>query len=244
MQTINYNYLELKPGSSVLDLGCGEGRHSIGQSRLPEACTVLGFDLCLDDINKAKSKAREHLELCQEYSLDPGPVPYWVNGNGLQLPFADNSFDLVICSEVLEHIPDYQGLLKELQRVLKPGGQFALSVPRQWPERLCWSFSDEYSKTPGGHIRIFDANKLTREVQALGFSKRGQHWAHALHSPYWWLKCLLWDKPNHPLVRAYHRLLVWDLLKAPWITRTLEQVLNPVMGKSVVIYFQQTDGTP
>jgi hypothetical protein len=40
----------------------------------------------------------------------------------------------------------------------------------------------------------------------------------------------------HPLVRAYHRLLVWDIAKAPALTRTTERVLNPVLGKSTVVY--------
>ena len=64
------------------------------------------------------------------------------------------------------------------------------------------------------------------------------HWAHALHSPYWWLKCLFWSSADsNPLVKAYHRLLVWDLMQQPWLTRTLERLLNPLMGKSVAMYF-------
>jgi hypothetical protein len=39
-----------------------------------------------------------------------------------------------------------------------------------------------------------------------------------------------------PLVRAYHRLLVWDLMKRPWLTRTAERLLDPLFGKSFVIY--------
>jgi hypothetical protein len=40
-------------------------------------------------------------------------------------------------------------------------------------------------------------------------------------------------------VRLYHRLLVWDLMKRPWITRAIDTLLNPVMGKSVVLYFSK-----
>jgi len=58
--------------------------------------------------------------------------------------------------------------------------------------------------------------------------------------PYWWLKCLFWRSDAEPWpVRFYHRLLVWDLMKRPWITRAIDTLLNPVMGKSVVLYFSK-----
>jgi hypothetical protein len=58
--------------------------------------------------------------------------------------------------------------------------------------------------------------------------------------PYWWLKCLFWrtdDQNEAAIVTGYHKFLVWDLIKQPWITRTLEKLLNPLLGKSVVMYF-------
>ena len=65
-----------------------------------------------------------------------------------------------------------------------------------------------------------------------------RHHAHALHSPYWWLKCAVGvDRDQHPLVRGYHRLLVWDMMKAPRTTRLAERALDPVIGKSVALYF-------
>lgn len=160
--------------------------------------------------------------------------------NGLHLPFADATFDKVICSEVLEHIPDYRGVLKEIQRVLKPGGDFAASVPRRWPERICWWLSSEYHEVEGGHIRIFDSAELREDIEREGFLCTGRHWAHALHVPYWWLKCLFWDqRDDHPLIVLYHRFLVWDMLDRPLFTRTLEWLANPLLGKSVVMYFRK-----
>ncbi|HCG70405.1 MAG TPA: SAM-dependent methyltransferase, partial [Gammaproteobacteria bacterium] len=56
----------------------------------------------------------------------------------------------------------------------------------------------------------------------------------------WWLKCLLWDSADdNVLVRGYHRMLVWDLMQRPWLTQTLDRLFNPVLGKSVVMYFRQ-----
>jgi hypothetical protein len=63
------------------------------------------------------------------------------------------------------------------------------------------------------------------------------HRAHALHSPYWWLKCAVGiDNDDNPAVRAYLKLLTWDITDAPRVTRALDRVLNPVLGKSVVVY--------
>jgi hypothetical protein len=65
----------------------------------------------------------------------------------------------------------------------------------------------------------------------------GYHHAHGLHSPYWWLKCAVGvGNDNHPLARAYHRLLVWDIMKSPAATRLAERALNPLIGKSLVLY--------
>ena len=75
-------------------------------------------------------------------------------------------------------------------------------------------------------------------MQGMGFVLTGRGSAHALHVPYWWLKCLFWRADPEPWpVRLYHRLLVWDLMKRPWITRAVDALLNPFMGKSIVLYF-------
>jgi hypothetical protein len=50
------------------------------------------------------------------------------------------------------------------------------------------------------------------------------------------------DEDQHPLVRAYHRLLVWDIMRKPLLTRVAEWVLNPVIGKSLVLYLRKPGG--
>jgi SAM-dependent methyltransferase len=164
----------------------------------------------------------------------------FIQGSGHELPFPDNAFDHVICSEVLEHIPDYPSFLREINRVLKPGGLFAVSVPRYFPEWVCWQLSDAYHQVEGGHVRIFQASHLRQRIQSIGFKFLSRHWAHSLHVPYWWLKCLFWNRSEeHFLVTQYHRLLVWDLMQRPWLTQFLDRLLNPFLGKSVVMYFRQ-----
>ena len=118
-------------------------------------------------------------------------------------------------------------------------------MPRYFPEWVCWQLSDAYHEVEGGHIRIFKARDLSDAIQALGMQPTARHWAHALHVPYWWLKCLFWGRePEHFLVRQYHRLLVWDLMQKPWLTRTLDRFFNPILGKSIVMYFRRPGSTP
>lgn len=71
----------------------------------------------------------------------------------------------------------------------------------------------------------------------------GAHHAHALHTPYWWLRCLVGvSREDHPLVAAYHRFLVWDIVRSPRLTRAVDRVLCPVLGKSLVVYFVRLPG--
>ena len=144
---------------------------------------------------------------------------------------------------MLEHIPNFIAVIGELNRVLKPGGNLCVSVPRAWPERICWWLSKDYYNTPGGHIRIFNAGFLRQEIHRQGLNCYRQHGAHALHVPYWWLRCLLWNEgEKQPWVAAYHRFLVWDLMERPALTRWIDKLCNPWMGKSVVMYFNKPRG--
>jgi len=234
LETIDFNRLNIRPGDRLLDLGCGEGRHSISAYLLADA-EIVGLDLGLKDLKTAKERLTDFL-------TPPAKGGYcaFIQGTGHQLPFPDNSFDHVICSEVLEHIPDYPSFLREINRVLKPGGLFAVSVPRYFPEWVCWQLSEGYHRIEGGHVRIFQASQLRQRIQSMGFRFLSRHWAHSLHVPYWWLKCLFWDRDEeHFLVTQYHRLLVWDLMQRPWLTQFLDRLLNPFLGKSVVMYFRQ-----
>lgn len=234
MQTVEFSHFPLASGDRVLDLGCGEGRHVISAYVAADVHSV-GVDLSLEDLRTTREKFSDFDEpgnAAKAFSLS--------SASALALPFADDTFDKVICSEVLEHIPDYVAALREIERVLRPGGLFCASVPRRWPEKICWALSEGYYQTPGGHLRIFRSSELRQEIESLGFDHYHRHWAHALHVPFWWLKCLFWkNRDSNWLVRQYHRLLVWDIIERPTSTRVLEKIINPVMGKSVVMYFRK-----
>jgi SAM-dependent methyltransferase len=163
-----------------------------------------------------------------------------LRGDARRLPFPDAAFDVVIVSEVLEHVPDDHTVIAELTRVLRPEGTVAVTVPRWWPERICWALSDAYHQVEGGHVRIYRRCQLLRRLRAAALVPHGSHHAHALHSPYWWLKCLFGpDNERALLPRLYHQMLVHDIMRGPWWTRLPERLLNPVAGKSLVIYLRK-----
>jgi len=83
---------------------------------------------------------------------------------------------------------------------------------------------------------------LEARLGSVGVRVTGHHYAHGLHSPYWWLKCLVGTKNDKNFfVRNYHRLLVWDIMKAPRTTRYMERVLAPLIGKSVIVYLAKPE---
>ena len=239
MLTVRLPLLDLEPKATVLDLGCGKGRHALGiwQHLGDQNPKVTGLDLSAEDIEACKEQFDRYLKPLFPDRAEPIK---WLVGDALNCPFKDHSFDLVLCSEVLEHLPDYGACIDECYRLIKPGGTLAISVPRWWPEQICWWLSSAYHNQPGGHLRIFWANKLRTEIEARNFRHYKTHHAHGLHSPYWWLQCAIWEgREKSRMVAAYRRFLEWDILKAPLLTRGLESIAGPVMGKSVVMYFRR-----
>jgi len=240
--TVDYDLLHLEPGQLLLDMGAGAGRHAFESYRRGARVIAVDYDRAeLKDVAALFGA----MEAAGEAPAEARAAV--VNGDGTRLSFADDTFDRIICSEVLEHIPDVEAAAAELFRVLKPGGIMAATVPTWFPEQVCWAINDEYHApfVPGGHVRIFSEPKLRHLLRDAGFRPGASHHAHALHSPYWWLKCAVGPtNDDHPLVKAYHQLLVWDITKAPKLTRWTEKLLNPVLGKSLVVYARKPAPVP
>ena len=239
MLTVDYDRLDVGPGMTVLDLGCGEGRHAFEAYR--RGACVVALDSGLAEVTTTKEWLAA---IAAAGEAPPGARAEVVRGDLLALPFPDRSVDRVIAAEVLEHIPDDVTAIGEIARVLRPGGRVAVTVPRYGPERLCWALSDAYHANEGGHVRIYRGDVLRGRLAAAGLAPGEEHHAHALHAPFWWLKCAVGVDREPAVVRAYHRLLVWDLTKRPWLTRTAERLLDPVVGKSLVVYADKSPARP
>lgn len=237
MLTVDFSRLDLAAGSWVLDAGCGSGRHLSEAYRFRDV-NVVGIDMSRKD----SGKANKTLDCMIHEAQDGGGIKLVSVSDITNLPFADETFDVVICSEVLEHIPDHRKAAAEIIRVLKPGKSLVVSVPRYMPERICWALSRDYHNEEGGHIRIFRKKELIDLLESSGTKCVDSAWAHSLHSPYWWLKCFVGHKNDeHTMVKLYHRFLVWDIMKKPLLTRGLDKMLNPLISKSIVLYLKKGD---
>lgn len=235
MLTVDFDRFPVSAGHRVLDVGCGAGRHSF--EALRRGARVVAFDRDADELAGA---AELLAAMRAEGEAPAGANGVAARGDVLTLPFLDGAFDRVIASEILEHVPEDGRAMEEIARVLRPGGLAVVTVPRLWPERVCWALSERYRNTPGGHVRVYSARELEARLAGAGLTPIARDHAHALHSPYWWLKCAVGvDRDDHPLARAYHRLLVWDITARPLVTRLAERALAPVMGKSLVMYLRK-----
>ena len=147
--------LVAQPGELILDIGCGNARDII--PILEAGATVVGVDLSAGMIEQA----RQDLAIAgyRDVRLEVG--------DATQLAFASGTFDKVLCSEVIEHIPDASQAIREMARVLKPGGVLVISTPN----RRSWYGFDRYGVWTGLLRRRwnhpFDNWRTMRELRSL-----------------------------------------------------------------------------
>jgi 2-polyprenyl-3-methyl-5-hydroxy-6-metoxy-1,4-benzoquinol methylase len=137
------------PGRRILDLGGGMGGTSVALALAGAAPLAFEYNRAYCDIIRLRA-ARYNLAL---------PV---VSGAGERLPFADASFDLLICWDVIEHVQDPERLLAELARVLRPGGRALITVINRF------AFRD-----PHYHLPLL--NWLPRRLAEALIARRGRH---------------------------------------------------------------------
>ncbi len=234
MLTVRYEKLGLRPGELFLDAGAGFGRHAFEAAR--RGARVVALDYAAEELTGTRATFGA-MAVAGEIPMDR--FVGVLRGDATRLPFPDGTFDRIVTSEVLEHIQDDVAAITELTRVLKPGGTLGVTVPTWWPEKINWMLSDEYHapKSAGGHVRIYSATELKAKLRAAGLDVVGSHHAHALHSPYWWLRCAVGPRrEDHPMVARYRRFLEWEIVRGPRSARLAERALSPMLGKSLIVY--------
>ena len=231
METFNFKHINLKKVKNMVDVGCGNGRHlkSLG-FKLKEA-KIIGIDQSFNEISSLKREFDNHI--CKNQNNYT-----FLNEDVRHIALPNNSQDLVICSEVLEHVPNFEKVLKECHRILKPGAVLLISVPTYFPESLCWKYSKKYMQTPGGHIRIFKNSFLLEEFNKLKLTLFKHHREHAMHSLYWIFKARN-NMEDSDFLRSFHGLLVKQMFGQAKFSYALEKILNPFFGKSECYYLRK-----
>jgi SAM-dependent methyltransferase len=171
----------------VVDVGCGDGRHILAAAE--RGCFSVGLDYDHAELRKARQRlGGRRIDL--------------VAGDASRLPFRDAAFDAVICTETLEHLPDDVGAIREIGRILQPGGLLHGAVPSHFTELVYWRLSEGYHNTPGGHVRIYAPRKLTTRLARAGLRVTGVRYVHFIDSLVWLRFCLtdyLRPQRAHPL---------------------------------------------
>lgn len=242
MLTIKFDRLGISPGDLTLDVGAGFGRHCFEIAR--RGGRVVALDHAPEEVIATRATIGAMVAAGE---ITEDVFAGVLRGDATRLPFDDGVFDVVVTSEVLEHIQDDVAAIAEMVRVLRPGGVFAASVPSWFPEVVNWRLSADYHApaAPGGHVRIYSSTELAAKLRAGGLTITGRHRAHALHSPYWWLRCAVGPhNEQHPAVVRYRRFLEWEITEQPRSTAVIERVLAPALGKSFVIYARKAAGAP
>jgi len=226
LEVVDLDLLGVQPGTRVLDVGCGVGHLMLRMAR--RGCRVTGVELIRADLRSAR---RLLGEIWQQVDL--------IEGDGGRLPFADESFDFVTCTETLEHVADYGLALRELARVLRPGGHLAVSVPDTLPELVARELSELYRTDPWGHRRIFTRGGIVRAVEAAGPRVYARRLRNSVEAVYWTLLRLV---DACPLLRGW-ALAALDRWRErsnsePYslLYHVLDEAGNRVFPKSVVVY--------
>ncbi len=232
-------HFRIQPGERVLDLGCGSGRHTIEACLWP--CYTVGVDLSRHDLLRARWMLADK----QRRKIARGHADFIV-ADAQFLPFRDGAFDRVMCTEVLEHIPDDRQGMRELARVLRGGGEIAVSVPNYLPERVFWRLSWEYWHTPGGHVRIYRPGEAARALEGNGLELHTRRYRHSIQSVYWFFRCLFGkNNENFIFVRLLQHFINWyHHRRRLRMLELAESVADLVIGKDMILYGRKPESSP
>jgi ubiquinone/menaquinone biosynthesis C-methylase UbiE len=148
----------LQPGR-MLDIGCSNGDWALYWENLGWKCSGIDID-------------KEHVEIACQRGIDAKHCDL----NRDPVPFADHSFDLIFAGEVIEHLVDTDGFLRELQRCVRPGGAVLITTPNlvSFENRVrillgIYPIWVNYNLAGSGHVRAYTPRVLKKQLREYGF---------------------------------------------------------------------------
>lgn len=146
----------LQRGHRILEIGSGRG--ALLQELRARGLDAIGVETSADRIEETRARF--------------GPLPVQ-QSSGVALPFPDDSFDIVLSFDVFEHIPGSDEHLREVRRVLKPGGWYLLQTPSKWSntvfETIRWR---SFTRWRADHCSLHTYGQLERRFRRHGFETR------------------------------------------------------------------------
>jgi SAM-dependent methyltransferase len=163
------------PGLSYLDVGCGAGTYTRWLSE--QGLRVVGLDYSQPTLTKARQRASPEIPLCA--------------GDATRLPFPDASFDGALCFGVLQAVSDSAPVVRELARILKPGGDLWIDALNGSGLAARFEKARLQLKGKGMHLRYELHGHLTRILSSSGFGELTLHWLPIAPSRIHWLQPLV-----------------------------------------------------
>ncbi len=155
-----FDVLALKGDETILDLACGPGIYARAFAKRASRGSVVGFDLSVPMLNYAADRARRQ-------NLNN---ILFVRGNAMDLPFMEDSFDVVNCCGALHLFPEHEQVVHTVHKILKPGGRFTVAAARR-PEGKVAQKIIAYSGEKSGTTYYTDQRILSL-LQDAGFTQK------------------------------------------------------------------------
>jgi ubiquinone/menaquinone biosynthesis C-methylase UbiE len=218
----------IQPEQTVIDVGCGDSGF-IGFVAERGAAVIL---IDRDARRLASTEAR--------VKLSPARGCHAVQSDCDPIPLRDGIGDLVICTEVLEHVPDPVKFLNEVIRVAKPGAQLLVSVPDARSEQFVSATAPpQYFQEPN-HVRVFSAQAFEKLILDAGLEIESRQFTGCFWSMFWplsWLTCEpgegLPTDNQHPIV--FHWVKLWQLVQRHPDGHRIREALNQLLPSSQTI---------
>ena len=166
----------IEDGLRVLDLGCYDG-YILRRLRARAKIKGVGIDISPKAVALAKHATQ----------LEGLPGLEFIVSDGISLPFSDDSFDVVVCSEIFEHVPDLDGVVSEISRVLTKGGRLYATMPNSLSD--VWQPLHPLCRRVDlieGHLRRMTRTEFTTMLQRHHLEPRHMQYRGFVLSALWY----------------------------------------------------------